>query len=180
MTSASPPHIIGISGKQYAGKDVLTRLLLKALPTFQQVPLALGIKQAYAKQHNLTLEEIEAHKAHHRNGLIEQGNWGRDQDPDYWITATLHTTGHKIISDVRLQREYNRLVKEGAFLIRINADRDIRKTRGTLTNETDPTECELDSITKWHATLENNHTEAKLSEQVNQTLLPNINAFFGL
>lgn len=177
MPHPIPPYRIGISGKQYAGKDVLTRILLKHLPYFQQHPLALAIKQAYAKQHDLTLQEIETHKAKHRSGLIELGNWGRQQNPDYWLTNVLKSPDPIIISDVRLQREFNQLLKAGAFLIRVNAHRDIRSQRGTLTNETDKTECDLDTETQWHHTITNHTTEADLEAHVLSTLLPKLHHF---
>jgi phosphomevalonate kinase len=158
--------IIGISGKQFAGKDVLTRLLLQHLPTFRQIPLALAIKQAYAQQHGLTLEQIEASKAQYRPGLITLGDWGRAQDPDYWIKQVLSQPGQKIISDVRLQREYDLLREQGAFLIRVNADRAVRAQRGQLVSEDDPTECALDSTQDWDAVLINNHTVAELATQL--------------
>jgi len=159
-------QIIGISGKQYTGKDVLAHLLLKHLPDFQQIPIALAIKQTYAQQQGLTLAELEAHKAEHRPGLIALGNWGRSQNPDYWLKQVLNQPGKKIISDVRLKHEYLLLREQGAFLIRVNADHDIRAQRGQLVSENDPTECELDSITDWDLALYNNGSVSDLEKQL--------------
>jgi phosphomevalonate kinase len=159
--------LIGISGKQFSGKDVLTRLLLERLPDFQQIPLALAIKQAYGEQHGLTLAEIEANKAEYRPGLIALGDWGRAQDPDYWLKQVLNRPGKKIISDVRLMREYDLLRERGAFLIRINADRAIRAQRGQLVSEDDPTECALDEVTNWNLVLTNNGSVEDLTRQIN-------------
>lgn len=158
--------LIGIAGKQYSGKDVLARLLLEKLPHFQQVPLAGAIKEVYASQQGLSLEEIEANKAQHRPGLIALGDWGRRQDPDYWLKRALAKPGPKIISDVRLKREYDLLKAQGAFLIRLNADRDIRAQRGQIVSEDDPTERELDSVTDWDAVLSNNGSLEALKAQV--------------
>jgi len=159
-------QIIGISGKQFSGKDVLTRLLLERLPGFRQIPLALAIKQAYGQQHGLTLEEIEANKAQYRPGLIALGDWGRAQDPDYWLKQVLGLPGKKIISDVRLMREYDLLRERGAFLIRINADRAIRAQRGQLVSEEDPTECALDDILTWDLVLINNGSLQELQMEL--------------
>lgn len=172
--SPTPPFRIGISGKQYAGKDVLTQILLKCLPDFKQQPLALAIKHAYCQQHGMSLDELEASKAQHRSGLIALGNWGREQDPDYWLQQVLNSPHSIIISDVRLQREFNQLFKAGAFLIRVNADRDIRAQRGTLTNETDATECELDHETRWHHVITNHGSEAELKQHALKILLPKL------
>lgn len=168
--SFSQASIIAISGKQYSGKDVLAHLLLERLPDFKQVPLAGAIKQAYAAQHHISVEEVEANKAQHRPGLIALGDWGRAQDPDYWIKQVLEQPGRKIISDVRLQREYDLLRAQGAFLIRLNADRAIRAQRGLIVNEDDPTECALDDITDWDAILTNNGSLEVLTEQVDKIL----------
>lgn len=163
-------EIIAISGKQYSGKDVLARLLLEKLPGFRQVPLAGAIKKAYARQNNLSVEEIEANKALHRPGLISMGDWGRRQDPDYWLKQVLSEPGRKIVSDMRLKREYDLLREQGAFLIRLNADREVRAQRGRIVNETDPTETELDAISDWDAVLTNNGTLDGLSTQVTPLL----------
>jgi phosphomevalonate kinase len=164
--------LIGISGKQYAGKDFLTDLLLKHLPGFTKVPLALAIKRAYAEQHNLTLEEIERHKAQHRPGLIALGDWGRKQSPDYWLKQALAYPGKKIISDVRLKHEYDFLHEHGAFLIRLDADRAVRAQRGTIVNEHDPTETQLDDVQDWDAILTNNGSPKDLQRHLEQLLSP--------
>lgn len=163
-------NLIAVSGKQYAGKDLLTRMLLTALPDFRQVPIAQAIKTVYARRHGLTLQELEAQKAQHRPGLIALGDWGRAQDPDYWLRAVLAEPGKKIVSDVRLPREYALLKQAGAFLIRLNADRVVRARRGQLVSETDPTEQALDTLREWDAVLTNNTTIEDLQAQV-QALL---------
>jgi phosphomevalonate kinase len=162
--------LIGISGKQYSGKDLLAGLLMERLPDFRKVPLAQAIKQVYAQQHGLSVEEVEARKAEHRPGLIALGDWGRRQDPDYWLKQVLAQPGKKIISDVRLRREYDLLRQEGAFLIRLNADREIRGHRGQLVSETDVTETQLDIVTDWDAVLVNNDSVEELALQLDHHL----------
>jgi phosphomevalonate kinase len=171
-------RFIGIAGKQFAGKDLLTGLLLDELPTFRKLPLALAIKQAYGKRHGLSLTDIEANKARHRPGLIAMGDWGRAQDPDYWLKKVLAEPGDKIISDVRLKREYDLLREHGAFLIRLEADRQVRSTRGQLVSEDDPTECQLDEVTGWDAVLTNNGDIDALRAQVHD-FIPRIRAHWN-
>ena len=160
--------LIAISGKQFSGKDTLADLLLDYMPNFQKIPLAKAIKAEYARQQGITVEDLEANKAQHRPGLIALGDWGRQQDPDYWLKQVLSAPGQKIISDVRLQREYELLRAQGAFLIRLNADHSIRATRGNLVSETDRTETELDAIPNadWDLVLTNNGTPAELDAQL--------------
>ncbi len=162
--------IIAISGKQFSGKDQLTEILIKHLPNFTQIPLALAIKQAYGEKYGLSLDEIEANKAQHRPGLIKLGDWGRSQDPDYWLKQVLESSGNKIISDVRLKREYDLLKAQDAFLIRLEASREIRSQRGTLVSENDLTECDLDNTSHWDALLRNEGSIQELEEQLKKLL----------
>lgn len=159
-------RIIAISGKQYSGKDVLAGLILERLPEFRKIPLALAIKEEYAQRHNLTLEEIETNKARYRPDLIELGNWGRAQDPDYWLKKVLDQPGRLLISDMRLKREYDLLKENGAFLIRLEAERAVRASRGSIVSEDDPTENELDGIKGWNLVLTNNGTLTTLKDQL--------------
>jgi phosphomevalonate kinase len=177
MTETRPePHalrnaqLIAISGKQYTGKDLLADLLIERLPDFKKVPLAWAIKEEFAKRHGLTLAEVEANKAHYRPGLIELGNWGRSQDPDYWLKQVLSQPGKKIISDMRLKREYDLLKAKGAFLIRLEATREIRARRGNIVSENDPTERELDAVTEWDLMLENNASPEALATKITSYL----------
>lgn len=177
-----PTPIIGLSGKQFAGKDVLARYLLSQLPGFRQSPIAGAIKVAYAQQHGLTLIELEANKAAYRPGLIALGNWGREQDINYWLHQALQFQGHEsglIISDVRLPHEADTLSNRGAMLIRVEAERAIRAQRGRLMSEDDLTECALDEYPHWDVVLSNNGTEAAFYADVNQRL-PAIRKHLGL
>ena len=74
--------IIIFSGKQYSGKDTAAKILLEAMPEYRRCAMGDIIKIEYAKEHNLTFEEIEANKPKYRQGLIDLGNWGRAQSPD--------------------------------------------------------------------------------------------------
>jgi phosphomevalonate kinase len=179
-------NIIGIAGKQFAGKDEITRYLLNQLAGFQQSPIAGAIKHVYAQQHGLTLTELEANKAHHRPGLIELGNWGRQQDINYWLHQALErypqvNSGIKglIISDVRLPHEAETIRQQGGVLIRVEANRTIRQQRGTLMSENDPTETALDDYPHWHTTITNNHGLDELHQQLDN-LLPQLRHYFDL
>ena len=77
--------IIIFSGKQYSGKDTAAKIMLNKMPTFKRCAMGDIIKLTYGEKMSLTLEEIEKNKAQYRPDLIELGNWGRAQDPDYWL-----------------------------------------------------------------------------------------------
>lgn len=149
-------RIIIFSGKQYSGKDTAGKIFLEKLPDFHRCAMGDIIKLEYGKQHNLTYEEIEKNKAQYRAGLIELGNWGRAQSPDYWLDKIVQSEGNIIVTDVRVQHEYDVFKKAGAIAIRIEADRDVRAQRGNLVGENDVTEVGLDHITDWDYVITNN------------------------
>lgn len=148
-------RIIIFSGKQYSGKDTAGKILLEHMPEFKRCAMGDIIKLEYGKQHNLTYEEIEKNKSQYRAGLIELGNWGRSQSPDYWLNKIVETEGNIIVTDVRVPHEYEIFKSAGAIAIRIEASREVRSTRGELIGETDVTEVGLDHITDWDYIIEN-------------------------
>ena len=149
-------RIIIFSGKQYSGKDTAGKILLEAMPNFHRCAMGDIIKLEYGRQHNLTYEEIEKNKSQYRAGLIELGNWGRSQSPDYWLEKIIESEGNIIVTDVRVQHEYDVFKNAGAIAIRIEADRETRAKRGELIGENDVTEVGLDHITDWDYIIENN------------------------
>jgi phosphomevalonate kinase len=164
----NPIQLIAISGKQYSGKDTVCGLLMEWLPGFVKTPVAQAIKRQFALQAGLSLEQLEAEKASYRTALIALGNWGRAQDPDYWMKQVLGQSGQKMISDLRLMREYQLLREHNALCIRINASEASRASRGKIVAQDDPTECELDGITDWDYCIGNDSTLADLIQQVDR------------
>ena len=165
-------RIIIFSGKQYSGKDTAGKILLEHMPEFKRCAMGDIIKLEYGKQHNLTYEEIEKNKSQYRAGLIELGNWGRSQSPDYWLNKIVETEGNIIVTDVRVPHEYEIFKSAGATTIRIEASREVRATRGELIGETDVTEVGLDHITDWDYIIENNSDyetfKTKVLEVINE------------
>ena len=148
--------IIIFSGKQYSGKDTAAKILMEALPEYKRCAMGDIIKIEYGKQHNLTYEEIENNKPKYRQGLIDLGNWGRQQSPDYWLEKIISQEGKIIVTDVRVPHEYEVFKAAGAIMIRVEASRDVRSGRGTLIGEDDITEVGLDNVTDWDYVVENN------------------------
>ena len=158
--------IIIFSGKQYSGKDTAAKIMLDKMPTFKRCAMGDIIKLTYGKEKNLTLEEIEKNKAQYRPDLIELGNWGRAQDPDYWLKKIIEQDGNIIVTDVRVPHEYKVFKNAGAITIRVEATRETRAKRGTLVGENDITEVGLDNITDWDFVIDNNSDYEHLKEQV--------------
>ncbi len=159
--------IITFSGKQYSGKDTAAKILMDALPNFRRCAMGDIIKIEYGKLNNLTYEEIEANKAQYRQGLIDLGNWGRKQSPDYWIQKIIDQEGDIVVTDVRIKHEYEVFKNAGAIMIRVEANRDIREQRGgKLVGENDVTEVDLDNIQDWDFVIDNSTSYEFLKRRV--------------
>lgn len=159
--------IITFSGKQYSGKDTAAKILMEALPDYKRCAMGDIIKIEYGKQHGLSYNEIEANKAQYRQGLIDLGNWGRQQSPNYWLEKIIEQDGNIVVTDVRIKHEYNIFKKAGAITIRVEANRDIRESRGgKLIGEDDVTEVDLDDIQDWDFLIDNNKDYETLKKEV--------------
>ena len=158
--------IIIFSGKQYSGKDTAAKIMLDKLPNYRRCAMGDIIKLTYGKQKGLTYEEIEQNKAQYRQDLINLGNWGRDQHPDYWLNKIIEQEGNIIVTDVRVPHEYEVFKKAGAITIRIEASRETRQSRGTLIGENDITEVGLDNISDWDYIVDNNSDYDNLYKQI--------------
>ena len=90
--------IIVFSGKQFSGKDTVAKILLDRFKTFKRIGIADAIKMRYAEQTGLTLEEIEKNKPVYRQDLINLGDWGREQNPDYWLNSIIDYDGNTIVT----------------------------------------------------------------------------------
>lgn len=147
--------IIIFSGKQYAGKDTAAKIFLQNLPEYRRCAMGDIIKLEYGRQHGLSYEEIEKNKPMYRQGLIDLGNWGRSQSPDYWIKKIIAQEGKIIVTDVRVPHEYEAFKDAGAIAIRVEATRETRASRGKLVGEDDITEVGLDNIEDWDFVIHN-------------------------
>lgn len=156
--------IIIFSGKQYSGKDTVAKIMLNLMPEFKRCAMGDIIKLTYGKEKGLTYDQIEQNKAQYRADLIKLGNWGREQDPDYWLKKILEQDGNIMVTDVRVQHEYDIFKAAGAISIRIESARDIRSKRGELIGEDDITEIGLDHITDWDYVIKNNSTYEALNK----------------
>lgn len=162
--------ILIFSGKQYSGKDTAAKLLLKKMPDYRRCAIGDSIKLEYGRQKNLTYEEIEKNKALYRKDLITLGNWGRDQDPDYWLKKVIDEPGNIMVTDVRVPHEYEVFKAAGAKSIRVEASRETRAKRGELIGENDITETGLDNIKDWDFIVDNNKDYEHLEKQLDEII----------
>ena len=163
-------RIIIFSGKQYSGKDTAAKIFLEQLKTFRRCAMGDIIKLEYGRTKNLTYEEIEKNKSKYRQDLINLGNWGRAQSPDYWIKKIIAEDGNIIVTDVRVKHEYETFKQAGAIAIRVEASRETRILRGTLIGEDDITEVGLDNVSEWDFVIDNNKDYEHLKTQCNKII----------
>ena len=160
-------NIIIFSGKQYSGKDTAAKILMSVLPEYKRCAMGDIIKIEYARKHGITYEEIEKNKSMYRQGLIDLGNWGRRQSPDYWIEKIIEQKGNIVVTDVRIKHEYEVFKSAGAISIRIEAERAVRESRGgKLVGEDDVTEVDLDNIRDWDFLIDNNKDYETLKQNI--------------
>ena len=158
--------IIIFSGKQYSGKDTAAKIMLELMPDFRRCAMGDIIKLTYGAEKGLSYEEIEKNKPIYRQDLINLGNWGRSQNPDYWLKKIIEQDGNIIVTDVRVQHEYDVFKAVGAIAIRVEASRETRSLRGDLVGETDITEVGLDHVLDWNFVIDNNGDYENLKNQV--------------
>lgn len=158
--------IIIFSGKQYSGKDTVAKIMLAEMKNYKRCAMGDIIKLTYGEQKGLTYEEIEKNKPLYRQDLINLGNWGRAQDPDYWLKKIIEQDGNIMVTDVRVPHEYEVFKNAGAITIRVEASRETRASRGELVGENDITEVGLDNIKDWYYVIENNSDYETLKEKV--------------
>ena len=144
--------------------------MLQALPNFRRCAMGDIIKLTYGKEKGLTYEEIEKNKPLYRQDLINLGNWGRSQDPDYWLKRIIEQDGNIMVTDVRVPHEYEVFKTAGATTIRVEASRDTRLKRGELIGENDITEIGLDNIKDWDYVIDNNSDYETLTNKVNEII----------
>ena len=160
-------RIITFSGKQYSGKDTAAKILMEAMPDFRRCAMGDIIKIEYGKINGISFEEIEANKPKYRQGLIDLGNWGRSQSPDYWLQKIIEQEGNIVVTDVRIKHEYETFKNAGAIAIRVEATRELRELRGgKLIGEDDVTEVDLDNIQDWDYLIDNNKDYETLKNKV--------------
>lgn len=162
--------IIIFSGKQYSGKDTAAKIMLNKMPDYKRCAMGDIIKLTYGAEKGLSYEEIEKNKPVYRQDLIDLGNWGRAQDPDYWLKKILEQPGNIIVTDVRVPHEYEVFKNAGAVAVRVEASRETRAKRGTLIGENDITETGLDNITNWDYVIDNNKDYDSLENQVDKII----------
>ena len=158
--------IIIFSGKQYSGKDTVAKIMLAEMKDYKRCAMGDIIKLTYGEQKGLTYEEIEKNKPLYRQDLINLGNRGRAQDPDYWLKKIIKQDGNIMVTDVRVPHEYEVFKNAGAITIRVEASRETRASRGELVGENDITEVGLDNIKDWDYVIENNSDYETLKEKV--------------
>jgi len=160
--------MIVFSGKQLSGKDCVAKILLNYLSDFRRIGIADAIKLEYMEQTGLPLDEIEKNKAIYRADLIALGNKRRAEDPDYLIKKIINLPYNIIVPDMRVKRELEYFKSANAFTVRVESSLELRLARGTLSNQDDLTETDLDDVLGWDYIIHNNGTLEDLKNEVSK------------
>lgn len=162
----SSKKIIVFSGKQFSGKDTVAKVLLEKFKSFKRIGIADAIKLKYSLKTGISVEEIEKNKPVYRQDLIDLGNWGRAQNPDYWLNSIIEYEGNTIVTDIRMKHELDVFRSHGAFTVRVDAKEEVRRKRGKLVSGNDTTETELDNIKDWDYVFDNNGSYEDLQNNI--------------
>lgn len=162
--------IIVFSGKQFSGKDTVAKILLDKLKSFKRIGIADAIKLKYSKDTGLSIEEIEKNKSVYRQDLINLGNWGRAENPDYWLNSIINYEGNTIVTDIRVKHELDLFRSYGALAVRVEASEKTRSERGCLASSDDATETALDSVSDWDYIVDNNGSYDDLIKEAEKLL----------
>lgn len=154
--------IIVFSGKQFSGKDTVAKIILERFKTFKRIGIGDAIKLVWSQKTGLSIEEIEKNKPLYRQDLIDLGDWGRAQDPDYWLKSIIEYKGNTVVTDIRMKHELELFKSFGAFTVRVEASESERRKRGQLIAVNDTTETQLDTLTDWDFVIYNESTYEEL------------------
>ena len=139
--------LIGISGKQRAGKDTFADYYVKKYG-FTKKSFADELKKLAVDYFGLERLLVYRDKPKYVRKILQDiGKVGREVNPDFWVKKTLSDYNgleNQVISDVRYVNEADQIHNMGGILIRIDANRDVRLKRGKLAYENDLSETELD------------------------------------
>lgn len=143
-------QIIMLSGKQGSGKTTLQELLYGLLVQFGCRPAKVNFADFIYSVHNFALEELRKvgiDRDMKKDGRLLQllgTEWGRDSiSKDIWCDVmkgkiqNLEREGftHAIIGDCRFENEFDYF--PSALRVRLQCEREVRKTRCTQWREAD-------------------------------------------
>lgn len=165
------PYRLAISGKMGSGKSSLAKLLVKNFDNIHQ-EVTYGAVYSFATKLKAISEEIfnidpAVKDEECRRILQEVGTKMREVRSSVWVDFLLNRMDNnaslvneritpyrfiiQVVDDLRYKNEYYALKDKGFFLIRIEADTDVRFNRlGKLHGEDHLSETELDSVSDWN------------------------------
>ncbi|KAJ8029375.1 Phosphomevalonate kinase [Holothuria leucospilota] len=176
----SPRVIFVFSGKRKSGKDYVTSLLQERFGSSCIILRLSGpLKQQYAKENNLDFKKLldaSEYKERYRDDMIKWGERIRQKDSSYFCRlATDEAKPHHtiwIVSDARRPSDieyFKKSYPDQTITVRVDTDLEVRVVRGFVFTpgiDDAPSECGLDSYSKWNVVLRNNGNQADLENQL--------------
>lgn len=162
------PVLIAISGKQGSGKTTAADYLVKNFK-FKRISFSDKIKEIAIDLFGISYDQAYGQEKN-RELLQKIGFHMREIDEDVWIKYLIRNIDRSkdtIIDDMRMKTEFNALKSLGFMMIKIETDKEIRKTRiPYYFNEDDITEVNLDDISGWDSIIDNNKQKPHLYYQM--------------
>ncbi|XP_061553291.1 phosphomevalonate kinase isoform X2 [Phycodurus eques] len=176
---SEPKLLLIFSGKRKSGKDYVTDIVLDRLgeDVCAVVRLSAPLKQAYAREHGLDLEQLlgcGVYKEVYRADMIRWGEARRRQDPGFF--CHLATRGARrpiwVVSDARRMSDLHwfwaKFPQQTRF-VRVESREETRRRRGwsfTAGVDDAESECGLDSGVDFHWTITNEADAPSLEDQL--------------
>lgn len=174
--------IVGLSGKQYSGKDTLADILYTGYLQehgFVKAHIADALKVLYfdetydsgyddsdsvpVEDKVTAVDALKMHVPEVRTRLIELGAEARAKHPDTLLTFALERGNFILIPSIRFKNEIEFYKNNSDFFlpVRLESAESVRAERGVLSNSADPTETELDDY-EFPMTIQNDGSIEKL------------------
>ncbi|XP_067878756.1 phosphomevalonate kinase [Heterodontus francisci] len=176
---AAPVLLLLFSGKRKSGKDFITDSIQSRLGVENCAILRLSapIKEQYAKEHGLKLEQLmgaSEYKEQYRGEMIRWGEEQRARDPGCFCRLIIKDVTQPVwlVSDARRKSDvewFRTHFGQAVQTVRVFASEESRRKRGwAFTPGVDDTEseCGLDEGVCWDWTLANEGGPEGLEQQL--------------
>ncbi|XP_077454029.1 phosphomevalonate kinase [Stigmatopora argus] len=183
-SDSEPQLVLVLSGKRKSGKDYVTDLLVDRLgeDVCGQVRLSGPLKEAYAQEHGLDLEQLlgtGSYKEAYRADMIAWGEARRRSDPGFFCSLAARGARRRpiwVVSDARRMSDLRWFLSRfprRTRCIRIESREETRRCRGwifTAGVDDGESECGLDAGVDFHWTVTNEDDAPPLDEQLRPIL----------
>lgn len=148
-------NILGLAGKRRSGKNYCASLLTTLDDRFRELSFAESLKEIYAEEHGIEIEELNnpKFKEKHRRGLQTYSTQMKKNHGEFvFVNKFLNKVEpgkFYVVTDVRFLCELQTIVLLGGTVYKVHADNQVRAQRGWVFDpviDTDSSETELGDL----------------------------------